>query len=111
MCVILIAAPGPYQKRMIDTAKACQIIGAKVVLMVPEGYKVDFKADVLMELPDDLPEMLTPLVYITPLWQIAYFYSLLGKSDVHTDRLSMDKPEFKKAISILMTGDKKFVKE
>ena len=111
MCVILIAAPGPWQKRMIDTAEACKIIGAKVVLMIPEGCKVDFKADVLMELPDDLPEMLTPLVYITPLWQIAYFYSLLGRSDVHTDRLSMDKPEFKKAISILMTGDKKFVKE
>ncbi|MCD6576685.1 MAG: SIS domain-containing protein [Anaerolineaceae bacterium] len=111
MCVILIAAPGPFQKRMIDTAKACKVIGAKVVLLVPEGFKADFKVDVLMEFPSDIPELLTPMVYITPLWQIAYYFSLLGTTDVHTDRLSMDKPEFKKAMSILMTGDKKFVKE
>ena len=111
MCVILVGAPGPLQPRLLQTAEACQIIGAKVVLLVPEGSDVGFNPDVLLEIPADLPEMLTPLIYITPLWQLAYYYSLLGRSDVHTDRLSMDKPEFKKAFAMVMSGDGKFVKE
>jgi hypothetical protein len=44
-----------------------------------------------------------------PLWQLAYRFALLGKGS-HPDRLSMDNPEFKKAMGLLMTGDKKFIK-
>lgn len=109
MGVILIAAPGPFQERFLKTAKACKIIGAKVVLMLPKGLNPKTNCDVLMEFPADIPELLTPLIYTTPLWQVAYYFSLLGKG-CHTDRLSMDKPEFMKAFSVIMEGDKKFIK-
>ena len=109
MGVILIAAPGPFQDRFLKTARACKIIGAKVALLLPEGLNPKPDCDVLIEFPAGIPELLTPLIYITPLWQIAYYFSLLGKG-CHTDRLSMDKNEFKKAFSVIMEGDKKFVK-
>jgi glucosamine--fructose-6-phosphate aminotransferase (isomerizing) len=109
MGVILIAAQGPFQDRFLKTAKACKIIGAKVTLLVPEGLNPKPDCDVLMELPAGIPELLTPLLYMTPLWQVAYYFSLLGRG-CHTDRLAMDKPEFKKAFSVIMEGDKKFVK-
>ena len=109
MGVVLIAAPGPFQERLVTTAKACKIIGAKVVLLLPEGFQPKPDCDILMEFPNQVPELLSPLVYMTPLWQIAYYYSLLGRG-CDTDRLSMDEPEFIEAFSIIMAGDKKFVK-
>lgn len=110
MGVILIAASGSMQKRIIDIARACKLVGAKVVVLAPKNIEYDIKCDVLINLPVDIDELLSPIVYILPLWQIAYYFSLLGKTSCHTDRLSMDKPEFKEAYSMLMTGDKKFVK-
>jgi glucosamine 6-phosphate synthetase-like amidotransferase/phosphosugar isomerase protein len=110
MGVILIAAPGPIQKRVVDIAKACKIIGAKVLVLAPKNIEGDVNCDVFMEFPEDIDVLLTPIVYILPLWQIAYYFALLGKTSCHTDRLSMDKPEFKKAYALLMTGDKKFVR-
>ncbi len=107
--VVLIAAPGPFQERMLKTAQACKIIGAKVVLLCPEDLALDIDLDVRMGLPDGIAELLSPLIYMTPLWQVAYYFSLLGQG-CHTDRLAMDKPEFKEAFAVIMAGDKKFVK-
>ena len=107
--VVLIAASGPFQKRMLKTAQACKIIGAKVVLLYPEDLGRITDYDVCMDFPSGIPELMSPMIYMTPLWQIAYYFSLLGKG-CHTDRLSMDKPEFKEAFSVIMEGDKKFVK-
>jgi glucosamine 6-phosphate synthetase-like amidotransferase/phosphosugar isomerase protein len=107
MCVVLIAAPGLLQDRFLLTAKACKTIGTKVVVLLPENYQPVDDYDVLIHLPDNCPELLSPLLYIMPLWQLAYRFSLLGKG-CHPDRLSMDVPEFKKAIGILMKGDNKF---
>jgi glucosamine 6-phosphate synthetase-like amidotransferase/phosphosugar isomerase protein len=107
--VVLIAAPGPFQERLLKTAQACKIIGAKVVLLYPEDLELPADFDVCMDFPSGISELLSPLVYMTPLWQLAYYFSLLGEGS-HTDRLSMDKPEFKEAFAVIMAGDKKFVK-
>lgn len=109
MGVILIAASGPFQERMLKTAQACKVIGAKVVLLYPGdlGQITDF--DSCIDFPSEIPELMSPILYMTPLWQVAYYFSLLGKG-CHTDRLAMDKPEFKEAFTIIMAGDKKFVK-
>lgn len=109
MGVILIAAPGPFQERFLLTAKACKTIGTKVALLMPESHEPVDDCDVTILLPNDIPELLSPLLYIMPLWQLAYRFALLGKGS-HPDRLSMDNPEFKKAMGLLMTGDKKFSK-
>jgi glucosamine 6-phosphate synthetase-like amidotransferase/phosphosugar isomerase protein len=94
---------------MLKTAQACKIIGAKVVLLYPEDLGRITDYDVCMDFPSGIPELMSPMIYMTPLWQIAYYFSLLGKG-CHTDRRSMDKPEFKEAFSVIMEGDKKFVK-
>lgn len=98
MGVILIASPGPLQDRMLQTAKACGLIGAKVILLSPDDLKCEVDCDVYINLPAGIPETITPVIYITPLLQIAYHFSLLGRG-CHPDRLSMDKPEFVKAFS------------
>ena len=107
--IILIAASGPFQERILKTAEACHIIGAEVILLHPEDVDPADTVDVSMPFPSSIPELISPLLYMTPLWQVAYYFSLLGKGS-HTDRLSMDKPEFKKAFEVIMSGDKKFVK-
>ena len=107
--VVLIAAPGPFQDRMLKTAQACKIIGSKVVLLYPDDLNLPIDFDVCVDFPSGLTELISPLVYMTPLWQLAYHFSLLGEGS-HTDRLSMDKPEFKEAFAVIMAGDKKFVK-
>ncbi len=109
MGVILIAPASPFQERMLKTAQACKIIGAKVALLYPEDLGQINDYDVCMDFPGGIPELISPLIYMTPLWQVAYYFSLLGKG-CHTDRLSMDKPEFKEAFAIIMSGDRKFVK-
>ncbi|HEY60114.1 MAG TPA: SIS domain-containing protein [Anaerolineae bacterium] len=107
MGVIAIAAPGPLQERIIQAAEASKVIGSKVIVLAPKNMEGLHDFDVALRLPDGIPELLTPVIYITPLWQIAYHFSLLGRG-CHTDRLSMDKPEFKKAFLIIMQEDKKF---
>ena len=94
---------------MLKTAQACKIIGSKVVLLYPDDLNLPIDFDVCVDFPSGLTELISPLVYMTPLWQLAYHFSLLGEGS-HTDRLSMDKPEFKEAFAVIMAGDKKFVK-
>jgi len=50
-------------------------------------------------------DLISPVVYMVPLWQIGYRLGLFGKGG-HPDRLSMDEVEFKKAFSFLMKKDK-----
>ncbi len=105
MGLFAIAAPGPQQERILKVAKAAQIVGAKVALVLPQNTETDFSADVRIELPGDIPELLTPVIYMVPLWQTAYSFGLLGRGG-HPDRLSMDKPVFIRAFSELMYKDK-----
>lgn len=105
MGLVGIAAPGPLQDRILKISKAAQVIGAKVVLVLPEGTDCGFDPDVRIEMPADIPELLSPVFYMVPLWQTAYHFGLLGNG-LHPDRLSMDKPEFIAAFSNLMYKDK-----
>lgn len=104
-CVISLAPLGLLQNRMIRMTKAAKMIGAKTVLLAPDGIIDPTEVDVLIKMPKDLPDLLSPLVYMLPLWQIGYSYALLGRGG-HPDRLSMDKPEFIEAFAFLMKTDK-----
>ncbi len=107
MGVIAIAPRGKSEQRIIQTAKGCKIIGAKVVLVTSRD-KSEFKDfDGVIQIPDEVDEMVSPLYCMTPLWQLAYHFSLLGRGS-HTDRLAMDLPEFKEAFAVIMADDKKF---
>jgi glucosamine 6-phosphate synthetase-like amidotransferase/phosphosugar isomerase protein len=97
--------PRPLAGPDFEISKAAQVIGAKVVLVLPEGTDCGFDPDVRIEIPADIPELLSPVFYMVPLWQTAYHFGLLGNG-LHPDRLSMDKPEFIAAFSNLMYKDK-----
>jgi glucosamine 6-phosphate synthetase-like amidotransferase/phosphosugar isomerase protein len=105
-CVIAIAAPGPQKGRILQAAKAAKIIGATVIVLQPRGMGTEIEADFTIPLPDDMPEIFTPLLYVAPLWQLGYFFSLKVGHD--PDHLSMEQPAFQEAMTMLMKGDQKF---
>jgi len=108
MCVVAIAAPGPLQQRILKAARASRVIGATVLTIAPAGTHPIEEDDLAIAMPADIPELLTPLLYIAPLWQIGYHFSLSTGHD--PDNLSMRKDEFKDAFALLMAGDPKFTK-
>jgi glucosamine 6-phosphate synthetase-like amidotransferase/phosphosugar isomerase protein len=103
--VISIAPKGPLQSRMLRMIAAAKIIGAKTVVLVPKGTEDLPDVDVQISLPEDIPDLLSPIAYMVPLWQMGYYFGLLGRGG-HPDRLSMDIPAFKEAFSFLMKKDK-----
>jgi len=105
MGVIGVASGGPLQDRMLRTLMAAKTIGAKTMILAPEGSEDMPYADVKVLISNKIPDLLSPIVYMVPLWQTAYQFALLGKGG-HPDRLMMDKPEFKKAFKYLMKKDK-----
>ncbi|MCD6577418.1 MAG: SIS domain-containing protein [Anaerolineaceae bacterium] len=105
MGVVGVAPGGPLQDRMLRMMMAVKTIGAKTMVLAPEGSENMPYADIRVMIPNQFPDLLSPIVYMVPLWQTAYQFALLGKGG-HPDRLMMDKPEFKKAFTYLMKQDK-----
>jgi glucosamine--fructose-6-phosphate aminotransferase (isomerizing) len=102
--VIGIAPTAALQNRMFGLMAAVRTVGAKTVLLAPEGTQAP-TVDYLVEMPAGIPDLVSAIPYMVPLWQIGYHYGLLGNG-THPDRLSMDKPEFKEAFSYIMKEDK-----
>ncbi len=107
--VICIAPPGKLQRRMFGLISAARVIGAKTILLVPENCDTP-EVDYLINLPSGIPELLSPVAYMIPLWQIGYHLGLLGNG-THPDRLSMDKPKFQEALTYIMKEDKWLTKQ
>ena len=102
--VIGIAPTAALQNRMFGLMAAARTIGAKTVLIAPAGTDAP-AVDYLVELPAGIPDLVSPIPYMVPLWQIGYHFGLLGNG-THPDRLSMDRPDFKEAFSYIMKEDK-----
>lgn len=105
MCVIVVAAPGPLQQRILQSAEASALIGATAVILAPEDLTIA-GAVMRIAMPAGIAELLTPLLYIVPLWLIGYESALATGRD--PDNLSRDRPEFKQAFRLLMAGDPRF---
>jgi hypothetical protein len=103
--VFLLAPDGAAQDRMLRLTQAVNTIGAKTVLLGADEAQRRAEADVFIEMPAGLPEGITPVLYMLPLWQTAYALGQL-KNYIHPDRLSMTKPEFVEGFSKLMSKDK-----
>jgi glucosamine--fructose-6-phosphate aminotransferase (isomerizing) len=106
MCVVAIAAPGPRQDRILQTAQASALIGARVVILAPQDVTISPGAGMRIDMPAGIVELLTPLLYIVPLWLIGYEFALATGRD--PDNLSRDRPEFRQAFRLLMAGDPRF---
>jgi glucosamine--fructose-6-phosphate aminotransferase (isomerizing) len=92
-CVVAIAPPGPFQAKIGGFARAARRIGAKVVMIAPEGSGALEEADVTVAMPGGIPEVITPVLYCAPFWLLGYYFSLHYGRD--PDNLSMDKDAFK----------------
>jgi len=91
--VVAIAPPGPFQTKIGGFARAVRRIGAKVMMVAPEGSEALKEADVSIAMPGGIPEVLTPVLYCAPFWLLGYYFSLFYGLD--PDNLSMDQPAFK----------------
>ncbi len=105
MGVIVLAPEGPLQDRMLRAVMAAKTIGAKTFVVVPESMGTLGYADAELRMPNDIPDFLSPMLYMVPMWQVAYELGKLGRGG-HPDRLSMDKEEFKIGMKYLLTNDK-----
>jgi len=105
MGVVVLAPQSPRQDRMLQVIKAVRILGARSLVIGSEGTHGLEAADTAIHLPQT-PDLLSPLLAISPLWQIGYRFAL--RSGKNPDRLSMDQPEFQNAMDVLMGSDKKF---
>ena len=74
--VTLVAPPGPGYERALEIARAVKETGAKVAALVQEGDEDMVKiADGSLALPE-VPEFLTPIVYLVPLQLFTYWLAL-----------------------------------
>lgn len=105
MGVIAIAHEGPLQDRMLRAAMAAKTIGATTFIITPESLGHIPYADAQLHIPDGIPEALSPMMSMIPMWQTAYELGMLGRGG-HPDRLSMDKEEFMSGMKYLMSQDK-----
>lgn len=105
MGVIAIAHEGPLQDRMLRAAMAAKTIGATTFVVSPNSLGQLPYADAQLLIPDGIPEALSAILVMVPMWQLAYELGKLGRGG-HPDRLSMDKEEFKAGMKYLMSQDK-----
>jgi glucosamine--fructose-6-phosphate aminotransferase (isomerizing) len=105
-CVVVVAAPGPLQQRIIQSAQACHTIGATVLTVAPEDTPGLQNIGVHVPMPARIPELLTPVLYIVPFWLVGYQFALASGRD--PDNLNRDKEEFKSAFRLLMPRDPRF---
>jgi len=105
MGVIAFAPDGPLQNRMLRAVMAAKTIGAKTFVLTPSSMEEMPYADAVIRMPDGIPDVLSSLLYMVPMWQIAYEFGKIGHGG-HADRLSMDKEEFKAGMQYLMKKDK-----
>ncbi len=78
--VIGIAPTAALQNRMFGMMAAARTIGAKTVLLAPKGTQAP-AVDYLVELPAGIPDLISAIPYMVPLWQIGYYFGLLGNGD------------------------------
>ena len=105
-CVVAVAAPGPLQERIVQSARACRTIGAKVLTIAPEDTPGLQDMGMHVAMPARILELLTPVLYIVPFWLIGYESALATGRD--PDNLSRNKEEFKSAFRLLMPRDPRF---
>ncbi len=76
-CVVtFIAPPGPGYERALELARANKEVGAKVIALVGEGdSEMASIADHSIFLPE-VPEFLTPVVYLVPLHLFTYWLAM-----------------------------------
>ena len=74
--VVLIAPKGNGYERVERIAKAMKVVKVPVIAIAKEDASIKEYAGHFIGLPFDVPELITPLLYIVPLFELAYWVSI-----------------------------------
>jgi glucosamine 6-phosphate synthetase-like amidotransferase/phosphosugar isomerase protein len=74
--VVLIAPEGRGFERVERIAKAMKVAGVPVIAVAKENSTIKAYADAFIGLPFDVPELITPLLYIIPLFELTYWVAV-----------------------------------
>ena len=97
--LITIAPDGPAEKRAIDIVKAANIVGASTLVLSTRKSKVCNEASDYLIFPDEVSEIISPLVYVVPLYFLTYYIALAKK--VNPDFCRTDIPKYAKCLKLV----------
>ncbi len=102
-CSIMLIAPhGKGYERVERIAKAMQILGVPVCSVAPKGASIAEFSDqfIGLPIPEDFPEVLTPILYIAPLYLMAYWIAV--HNGTNPDILRSNDPLQLQAHAVMM---------
>jgi len=80
--VIFVAPKDETHKRVVGNIMEMKARGARIISIIEEGdEEVRALSDQVVEIPESLPSLVTPIVYVVPLQLLAYYMSVLKGND------------------------------
>jgi len=80
--VIFVAPKDDTHKRVVGNIMEMKARGARIISIIEEGdEEIRDLSDQALEIPESLPALITPLVYVVPLQLLAYHLSVIKGHD------------------------------
>ncbi len=80
--VIFVAPKDETHKRVVGNIMEMKARGARIIAIIEEGdEEIRSLSDQVVEIPESLPTLVTPLVYAVPLQLLAYYLSIMKGHD------------------------------
>ncbi len=80
--VIFIAPKDENHKKIVGNIMEMKARGARIISIIEEGdEEIRSLSDQVVEIPESLPPLTTPLVYVVPLQLLAYYLSIIKGHD------------------------------
>ena len=98
--VFALAPHGTSYDKVNAFARASQVIGSKVISLAPRGASIASSSSTFIPCPLGIPELLTPILYIAPLYLFAYWLALA--KEINPDILRTRQPKYRQAMEIVM---------
>lgn len=98
--LVLIAPDGKGYERVERIAKGMHHFGIPIFAMGKPNAEIKKYADYFVGIPGDLPELLTPIVYIPTLYLLSYWIAVFN--GINPDILKSDNKKWVEAEAILM---------
>ena len=76
--VVFVAPKDETHKKIIGNIMEMKARGARIISIIEEGdAEVRNLSDDVIEIPDSLPSLATPIAYVVPLQLLAYYMSII----------------------------------
>ena len=97
--VVLIAADGYGYERVERIAKAMQVVGVPVLAVGKNNASIKSYCNDFIGLPFNVPELITPMLYIIPLFELTYWIAVTNGHN--PDSLDRENPVREKSHAIM----------